>query len=118
MRYVEPTDLDTIVPPTIHDNVVAESIYNSTFSKCREAYAQLRAHGIPKEDARFIIPMGIETQIIITGNFRTWLHFLNLRTSRAAQWEIRDLAWKCYDILAEHAPHVFDKKYQKLWVFV
>jgi len=83
---------------------------------CREAYQELRVLGIPREDARFVIPMGIETQIEITGNFRSWLHFINTRTNPAAQWEIRELAQKSHELLKSISPNVFSEKYEKMWI--
>lgn len=118
MRAVEPASLDSIIPPSIKDNKKALILYLRRFTDCREAYYGLRKLGIPKEDARFIIPMGVETQISITGNFRNWLHFLGMRTSPAAQWEIQELAWKCYELLEKIAPNVFTEKYQMLWKYV
>jgi thymidylate synthase (FAD) len=118
MRVMEPNNLENIVPPSIKRNPVARELYLKTFLKCREAYQELRVLGIPREDARFVIPMGIETQIEITGNFRSWLHFINTRTNPAAQWEIRELAHKSHELLKSISPNVFSEKYEKMWVYV
>ncbi|MBA7643602.1 Flavin-dependent thymidylate synthase [subsurface metagenome] len=118
MRQVEPKKLNTICPPSIESNIDARQLYRSVFEGCRKAYQELREFGIPKEDARFIIPMGIETQIEITGNFRVWLHFLSMRTNPTAQWEIRELAWKCHELLKSIASNVFADRYKKSWIYV
>jgi thymidylate synthase (FAD) len=118
MRVMEPNNLENIVPPSIKRNPVARELYLKTFLKCREAYQELRVLGIPREDARFVIPMVIETQIEITRNFRSWLHFINTRTNPAAQWEIRELAHKSHELLKSISPNVFSEKYEKMWVYV
>lgn len=118
MRRVEPERLKTICPPNIKSHIDARQLYRSVFERCRKAYQELLEFGINKEDARFIIPMGIETQIEVTGNFRNWLHLLNIRTNPAAQWEIRDLTWKCHELLKSIAPNVFSDEHKTLWAYV
>ena len=71
----------------------------------------MRALGIRKEDARFLLPGAAETRLVITMNFRAWAHFCRLRCDKAAQWEIRAVA---YDILRQLyglAPGTFQELY-------
>jgi len=42
------------------------------------------------EDARFLLPNAVCSEIIITANFREWRHIFKLRCSKENQWEIRD----------------------------
>lgn len=118
MRRVPLDNLSFIVPNSIKEDEKAKELYEYHIQHTQTTYRLLRERGIPKEDARFCVPMGVETQIEITGNFRVWLHFLNMRTNPAAQWEIRELAWKCNELLKEIAPHVFADKYKELWIYV
>lgn len=48
--------------------------------------------GIKPEDARYLLPEATKTRIAVTMNWRELFHFIDLRTDRAAQWEIRDMA--------------------------
>lgn len=48
--------------------------------------------GIKPEDARYLLPEATKTRIAVTMNWRELFHFLDLRTDKAAQWEIRDMA--------------------------
>ena len=115
MRSVSPDLLKTIVPPDIQKDPQALSLFNETFDKCRNIYDELIRLGIKKEDARFIIPQGIETQIIITMNFRSWIHFLKLRLEPSAQWEIRKMAQEILKQLQSIAPNVFNMDYKMHW---
>lgn len=47
---------------------------------------------IKPEDARYLLPEATKTEIVVTMNARELFHFLDLRQSKAAQWEIRELA--------------------------
>jgi len=73
-------------------------------------YNILLSHGIPKEDARYILTNAAFTEIIISGSLQAWYDFLRLRLSRRAQWEIRDVAKEIYKILNEQCPHIFTKE--------
>ena len=48
--------------------------------------------GIKPEDARYLLPEATKTNLTMTVNVRELFHFLDLRTDKAAQWEIRELA--------------------------
>ena len=114
-RSVSHKDLKTIVPPRISADPDALAVYLNSVKKSRLVYDYLRGRKIPKQDARYVLPEGTESQIIVTMNFRSWIHFLRLRTNAAAQWEIRNLANEVWEELKKIAPNVFDEKYHNLW---
>lgn len=57
--------------------------------------------------ARQLLPHALETRMTMTGNLRAWRHFIEERTSEAAEPEIRRLADYIADALSFIAPHVF-----------
>lgn len=71
-------------------------------------YYTLLANGVSLEDARYVLPGSIKTRIIFTMNARELLEsFLPLRMCTRAQWEIRLLAWKVWEILYNVHPEIF-----------
>ena len=64
--------------------------------------------GVPKEDARFILPQGSATSLVMTANAREYRHILKLRLDRHSQWEIRHLCWRMLEQLVEVAPSLFE----------
>ena len=108
-RYVslEKGGWDAIVPPSIADNPEAAAIMDEAWEHLQNAYAGLRRLGIPKEDARYLLPNAAETRLEMTMNFRSWRHFLWLRLDRAAQWEVRAVAVEILRQLYPLAPSVF-----------
>jgi thymidylate synthase (FAD) len=71
-------------------------------------YLKLRRKGCPADIARNVLPIGLKTELVITANFREWMHILSLRTSHAAHPFVRRL---CADILIEFkkiVPIIFD----------
>ena len=98
-----------IIPPSVQNNSEALKIYNESVKKSQESYKNLIELGIKKEDARFILPHGHSTRLVMTMNARELHHFFNLRLCRRAQWEIQELAKKMLILCREKAPVIFEK---------
>lgn len=60
-----------------------------------------------RQAARAILPNATESRIVVTGNFRTWRHFIAVRATEHADVEIRTLAIECLRLLREQAPTLF-----------
>jgi len=108
-RYVTYDTLEKYVtPPSIVDNTEAKKTFEETLEKTSDAYQKLLRLGIPKEDARFVLPNAAKTNIIVTMNARELRHFFNLRCCTRAQWEIRDVATEMLKQAKRTAPALFD----------
>ena len=60
--------------------------------------------GIAKEQARFLLPMSSKTKLYMTGNIRSWIHYLDLRCHIDTQKEHRDIALAIREILKKELP--------------
>lgn len=67
-------------------------------------YVQLLEAGVAKECARMILPMCTQTTIFMTGNIRSWIHFLQLRLDSHAQKEAQEVAAEIRNIFIELFP--------------
>ncbi len=106
-RYVEEAGFKYVVPPSIEKNQEAKEIFNDFIESAKKTYKKLRYLGIQKEDARFVLPNAVCSEIVISANFREWRHIIELRGHPTAQWEIRKMAIEILKILKEKAPSVF-----------
>ncbi len=80
------------IPPCLEGERLSKFLESILYSL--EAYYDALAHGVPMEDARYLLPHAVKTRIVFTMNARELLEvFIPLRTCRRAQWEIRMLAW-------------------------
>ena len=107
-RYVAKDRLDYVLPPSIRalgPEAVAE--FEADMDAAYAAYDKWRQRGIPAEDARFALPNGAETRMLVTMNARELLHFFQLRCCNRAQWEIRRLAWCMLGMALREAPAIF-----------
>jgi len=107
-RYVKAGNADIVVPPSVMGNSEASELFAQQAESASEAYRKLLAIGIPAEDARFILPHGWETRLVMTMNARALHHFFNLRLCRRAQWEIRELARLMLVECRSVAPVIFE----------
>lgn len=107
-RYVDESTFEYVTPDKIKENEVALNLYNNFMNYCKETYKKLKELGIPKEDARFVLPNATKTEIVLTANFREFRHMISLRGSKEAQWEIRRMFIEILKILKEYAPTVFE----------
>ncbi len=107
-RYVDERDFHVVTPDSISANPAALEIFNGAMERCREAYKKLKEMDIRKEDARFVLPNAVTSEIVVTANFREWRLIIGTRTEKNAQWEIRKICSLILDELAKHAPTVFE----------
>ena len=57
--------------------------------------------------ARSVLPLCLKTELIMTANFREWLHFLELREAPAAHPQMIQVASMAHEQLAKGCPEMF-----------
>jgi len=67
-------------------------------------YVELVGHGVAREVARCVLPVGAYTEFYWTVNARSLMHFLSLRNAETAQREIRRYAEVIERIMARTMP--------------
>jgi len=84
----------------------ALDLMKSVYEHAKDVYNfLLNEKKVPKEIARAVLPTALFTKFYATANLRNWLHFLDLRTDKHAQYEIRELAVGIQNILEMLFPH-------------
>ena len=93
-------DLD----PFIQQKLEAQMI--TLFSSCQSLYNQMIEEGVAKECARMVLPLCTPTRIYMTGSCRSWIHYINLRSSHGTQKEHMDIANECRKVFINQFPVV------------
>lgn len=71
----------------------------------RQTYSEAIERGIAKEQARAILPEGnTVSRLYMNGTLRSWIHFIDLRSSNGTQKEHMEVARECAKIIAEAFP--------------
>lgn len=106
-RYVKEHDAAFVVPPSIKADREAMRVFECSVADSKDTYNRLIDLGIPKEDARFVLPNAASSEIVMSANFRELRHIILTRGSKHAQWEVRDLAVRMLELMKKEAPNVF-----------
>ena len=107
-RYVRGDKFGYVIPEKIAKDEELLGEYERYMRDTMDFYKYMVENkGVPKEDARYILPNATTTNIVVTMNARELLHFISLRSSKRAQWEIRELAQEMLRQLKEVAPVIF-----------
>jgi len=93
-------DLDTKVVEKL------EKQMNTLFSSAFSLYNQMLEEGVAKECARMVLPLCTPTRIYMTGSCRSWIHYINLRSSNGTQKEHMLIAQAVKKIFIEQFPAV------------
>jgi thymidylate synthase (FAD) len=134
MRYVSFDDIDpaavgdgelVVTPPSVNDpdwigrkntegSVDEETVeqrqavFSGAVENAVEAYQELLDLGMPPEDARFVLPLGTEVNIVMSMNVRMLMHVADMRAAADAQWEVREMTEDILDLAADWAPITFE----------
>lgn len=71
-------------------------------------YLALLAAGSKPQEARSILPNSLKTEIVVTANVREWRKIFELRTSKEAHPQIRQIMCPLLDTLRKSWPILFD----------
>lgn len=102
-RYCNEEKFEVVTPPSI-EAAGAASLYRDAVEALRPAYLALKQHGVKGEDARYLLPGGTHSEIVVTMTFEHWANFFALRCDRHAQWEIREAAERIRNLFHEALP--------------
>lgn len=114
-RYVNVADMEIVQPPAMRHfpfiDRFTEAAEDASVSYYNEAVTKLGKSGVTgkkaREAARYFMPGGLETKIVVTGNHRAWRDMLHKRYSTHADAEIRELATELLRQLRLIAPATY-----------
>ena len=121
-RYVDESDACFVMPPALIGDEALEGAWRAQVEGALASYVGLveslmtryawvddKVHRrkMAREAARGVLPNSTETKIVVTGNARAWRTMLELRSSEAAELEIRRMAVAVLRILQGEAPAFF-----------
>jgi len=84
---------------------LADDVYEA----CIDAYTDLVEAGVPKEDARMLLPIGTKVNLTFSMNARSLMHLLDMRLKADAQWEVRELSSAVLAECKEWMPYSFEQ---------
>ena len=105
-RYCDESYQGVVIPTDIANNFGIQKKYVELLEEIQRFYQYLLDNGYKKEDARFVLPQATLTDLYMSCNLRELLHIADLRVSKEAQWEIRELVREMVRLVVEHSPEL------------
>lgn len=103
------------VPPGVYSNLRYPYLGNDTLwivslLDSEQQYKDLLEGGWTPEQARTVLPNSTKTELIMTANFREWLHIFNLRCSPQAHPQMREVMLPLRDCFIDNWPSIFEER--------
>jgi len=93
-RIQDPKNRQNSIPAT--DPALTDAMWSTmstSYTVALQCYNDLLARGIAKEIARFVLPQGVFSRLYLTGNCRSFIHYIGVRDDEGvAQYEHCELA--------------------------
>lgn len=107
LTFVIPTWLDRLRPDDAYGIIQVGNGYDpryifcSTCQRIEEEYIKLIGLGHKPQEARQLLPLGLKTEIVVTGFESDWVHFFSLRSPKAGAQGVHPDMAKLADELYE-----------------
>lgn len=95
-RYVDSSNFNYIIPPSIVAHDEAREIYENMMKEISSSIEKLEKLNIKREDSAMLLPLGSTTKVVIRTNLRNLIDMSYNRECNRALWEFRELFgdWK------------------------
>lgn len=74
------------------------------FADSEDLYREMISKGVAKECARDVLPLATPTRLYMAGSVRSWLHYIDLRSSNGTQKEHQQIAKQAQQIFQQELP--------------
>lgn len=81
--------------------------YRASVGRLEEKTLTYNVESTP-EEARWMLPLGLATKIVVTANYREWRHIFKLRCEKHAHPEMRRIMCTLWLILSTKIPVIFE----------
>ncbi len=119
LRYVRLDDLSFWLPEAARNNPEAKEKFETVLDFLESTQKELADIFGIRDSTDFtkkkhltsmfrrLAPIGLGTSIMVTGNLRAWRHIIGMRTSPAAEEEIRIVTGQIAEICKQEYPNIF-----------
>ncbi len=97
-----------VTPPMIEHNAEAREIYEKAMQEITIAMQKLEALDMPREDVAMLLPLGMESKVVLRTNLRNLIDMAHQRLCTRAYWEYRQLM---RDLMKELSQYSEEWKY-------
>lgn len=108
VTFILPVEFYGIEDTTDEGLLTQYSYWRDAIEICEFHYLEMLNNGSLPQLARSVLPNSLKTEIVVTMNLRSWRHFFELRTSKAAHPQMKALARDMLKEFQNKVPVIFD----------
>ena len=90
-RYIDYGHFEYVVPPEIEKYELVHDVYCTRMESIMDSIEWLEEHGVKREDAAMLLPLGMTTRVVDKRNLRNLIDMSRQRMCSRAYWEFREL---------------------------
>lgn len=116
-RYAESIDIEPVelrlqdkrnrqASGQLFNDSEADALVAGVIREAFHVYDTLLSDGVSRETARMILPLCTQTTLYMTGNVRSWIHYLEQRCAEGTQKEHREVAQAVKEVFTTQFPTV------------
>jgi thymidylate synthase (FAD) len=75
-------------------------------------YLEMLAHGFTPQESRAVLPNSLKTELVMTAHMGEWRHVINLRCSKAAHPQAREVMGMGLGSMHSHFPELFEDQWE------
>jgi len=92
-----------VIPPKIAEHPEAKAIYEETMDSILKGMQKLESMELPREDIGMMLPLAMETKVVVRTNLRNLIDMSHQRLCTRAYWEYRKLMQDMVKALADYS---------------
>lgn len=101
-------EITVIKPMFLEVGTDGWELWRDACAMAEKFYFDLLDFGCTPQEARAVLPNSLKTELVMTANIREFRHFFNLRCSKAAHPQMREVANMLLREFKERIPVLFD----------
>lgn len=101
-------EITVIKPMFLEVGTDGWELWHDACAMTEKFYFDLLDFGCTPQEARAVLPNSLKTELVMTANIREFRHFFNLRCSKAAHPQMREVANMLLKEFKERIPVLFD----------
>ena len=103
-RYINyQKGFDYVIPPSVNGKASAAKVYEDAMRNITESMQKLESLNIPREDVAMLLPLGMESKVVLRTNLRNLIDMAHQRLCTRAYWEFRQLMKDLMQALSEYS---------------
>lgn len=105
-------DISVIEPCYLVPHTPGYRLWRHACEVSETTYLEMLTHGFTPQEARAVLPNSLKTELVMTAHLGEWRHVINLRCSKAAHPQAREVMGMGLGSMHSHFPELFEDQWE------